>query len=504
MIITDMDKCRGINTKCENCSLKKKSRCMEVCPTNAIKLIDNKAFSCITCGMCSKHCPNNAIKKNKFGGYYVSRVRCNGCGTCEKVCPIKIITMKKWTVKEKSGREKYAVYPDGICAMCGLCVIECENNARLYFDINDLKNSKNKLMAERYLNVFGIKPPTKEEIEKNEKIEGKVQLKDTIIEKGTINRLKLSSIKINSEKCVKCGKCIYICPKNTILEKNPVDGCTKCNICRDVCPKDAIENGVVNEEKCVLCNACIINCPKDVLKISDYKVIKSKEDKPTIPFNHCVNCGLCADNCPKNALKLVDNKIYYNPENCILCNKCVELCPNEVRVNKGNYISGACVLCEICINSCSEKAIEINERDKFTVIDSEECIACGTCGNVCPNNAIVVKINKFKSETDKTIHREIIFNNDCVMCESCAIHCPRDIIPNTTNYKKYIDKEKSFIRTDLDYCIFCGLCNRICPAEAIDTGKINLNKCEYCSACVNICPTNAISIYRLWNTEKEE
>ena len=493
MIITDMENCRAID-KCKKCSFEQESKCMKVCPTNAIKLIDNKAFSCITCGICAKNCPNNAIKKNEFGGYYVDRIRCNGCGTCEKVCPIKILKMKKWTVKENNGIERELSYPDGICVMCGLCVEVCEHDARLYFEVNDLKSAKNRLMAERYLNIFGMATPQQQP---------QPQLESTTtIEKENINRMFRTSIEIDVEKCVECGKCVYVCPKNTILEKEEVDGCTGCNICKDYCPVDAIDKGIVNYDKCVLCNNCIIKCPKNALKIEDYKVIKIKEDIPTTPLKHCVNCGLCADKCPNDALKLIDGKIYYNPESCKLCNVCVKICPNEVRINKETYIEGGCVLCGICVNECPEDAIKIKELPKFEVINDDNCIGCGTCSNVCPNKAIVVKINKFKDKLSDKILREVVFNNDCVMCENCAIHCPRDVIPNTTGYKKIVNKENSFIRTDLNYCVYCGLCNKICPQQAIDKGKINLNDCEYCSACVNICPTHAISIYRDWKTEQ--
>ncbi|WP_231624088.1 4Fe-4S binding protein [Methanobrevibacter arboriphilus] len=51
------NKCEGIG------------ECVKICPTEAIRLINGKAFSCITCGgACFEACPNQAIFKNRYGG----------------------------------------------------------------------------------------------------------------------------------------------------------------------------------------------------------------------------------------------------------------------------------------------------------------------------------------------------------------------------------------------------------------------------------------------------
>ena len=91
-----------------------KRDCIKKCPTKAIKFINGKAFSCLTCGICQKNCPNDAIFRNIYGGYVVDRAKCNGCGMCMYNCPTNNITI-----------EDGIVY--GICSRCGVCSEVCSN-----------------------------------------------------------------------------------------------------------------------------------------------------------------------------------------------------------------------------------------------------------------------------------------------------------------------------------------------------------------------------------------
>ena len=51
---------------------------------------------------------------------------------------------------------------------------------------------------------------------------------------------------------------------------------------------------------------------------------------------------------------------------------------------------------------------------------------------------------------------------------------------------------------DIDKCIFCGICQRKCPADAIVVNKseksweIDQFKCVICNACVEVCPKKCI------------
>ena len=64
------------------------------------------------------------------------------------------------------------------------------------------------------------------------------------------------------------------------------------------------------------------------------------------------------------------------------------------------------------------------------------------------------------------------------------------------------------LQYDVESCTGCGLCSKVCPANAIElypaeiNGKktkrivIYLSRCTYCQECVAICPKNSIQITR--------
>ncbi len=64
------------------------------------------------------------------------------------------------------------------------------------------------------------------------------------------------------------------------------------------------------------------------------------------------------------------------------------------------------------------------------------------------------------------------------------------------------DETRGRIVYDMDKCIFCGLCERRCPTNAITMDKANKSqtvsraRCIACRVCVENCPTDAIDMRR--------
>ena len=120
--------------------------------------------------------------------------------------------------------------------------------------------SKDVISTDRLINSFNFLESNSEDIRKKlEKsmpkiIEESSKLFDKIIEKITIqDKLRICS----KSKCVGCGLCKTLCPKNAITMEKGIDGflypkidlskCIECNICRKNCPIN--KDKQINNEK---------------------------------------------------------------------------------------------------------------------------------------------------------------------------------------------------------------------------------------------------------------
>ena len=92
-----------VTPACRGCIV---HRCQEVCPRDAIQIIDHKAVvdksKCIECGKCTQACPYGAIIHQKR--------------PCVSSCKVKAITV---------GEDKKAAIDNKKCIACGACVYQC-------------------------------------------------------------------------------------------------------------------------------------------------------------------------------------------------------------------------------------------------------------------------------------------------------------------------------------------------------------------------------------------
>jgi energy-converting hydrogenase B subunit K len=486
------NKCEGIG------------ECIKICPTEAIRLINGKAFSCITCGACFDACPNQAIFKNRYGGYVVDRAKCNCCGVCEFTCPVDSIHIGDGITK-------------GICARCGICVDACPTKSRV--DGFDLIEDKQL----NFLKSLNLTIPTLRK------------------EKPTKPELKRNCVGTDYDKCILCGRCEYYCPTKSInVNVNHIGVCTECRVCVDLCPVDAINKGVIDHDKCVLCLNCLKNCPNGAIESDNFEVNIIKSDEPfTGSIISCLNCGLCGENSETGALKQVNGKMRYDPsldfkwalneltetdfDNELLDDilddafasenddmtlakelmevdieieklnqKSINVCPvstlNE-NINDEFGLTGYCVSCGKCVKVCDRQNARNFVEVEWDGSVLEDCISCGICSELCPKNAITLKRGTIEVDTDR-----------CILCETCGIHCPAEAIAKTTLAKKHIGNGFNLIDNNL--CMNCKLCYRICPEDAIidkeDLGimVVDDNKCIYCGACKNACPAKAFIFER--------
>ena len=132
------------------------------------------------------------------------------------------------------------------------------------------------------------------------------------------------------------------CRAASVLNGGPKSckyGCLGLGSCVQVCAFDAIHivNGVavVDEEKCVHCGKCIDICPKNLIisKPVDKQVVvecssldfgKAVKDNCTVG---CIGCGICEKTCKFEAIKLENKLAKIDFDKCVQCNMCANKCP---------------------------------------------------------------------------------------------------------------------------------------------------------------------------------
>ncbi|MCQ2524068.1 MAG: 4Fe-4S dicluster domain-containing protein [Lachnospiraceae bacterium] len=104
------------------------------------------------------------------------------------------------------------------------------------------------------------------------------------------------------------------CPDNIVRVTDSCQGCL-AHPCKEVCPVKAITfkdgHSVIDESKCIKCGKCISVCPYNAImrlerpcsKVCGMKAISSDEyGRADIDQDKCVSCGMCLANCPFGAI----------------------------------------------------------------------------------------------------------------------------------------------------------------------------------------------------------
>lgn len=123
-------------------------------------------------------------------------------------------------------------------------------------------------------------------------------------------------------------------------------GCLGFGDCVSVCNFGAISINtntglpVVIDDKCVACGACAKICPRNIIEMRK-KGNKSRRifvscvscDKGGIAKKACavacIGCSKCQKVCQFEAIEIKNNLAYIDFNKCKLCRKCVEVCPSK-------------------------------------------------------------------------------------------------------------------------------------------------------------------------------
>ncbi|UCC57728.1 MAG: hydrogenase iron-sulfur subunit [Candidatus Bathyarchaeum sp.] len=245
-----------------------------------------------------------AVEIPRTAGIEIADEHCSRCGICVAVCPFEAIS--------KDEKEDKIILDVEKCRVCGLCVSACPLAAidLVYYDVGSLIGQVQKQMAETgaktlVLTCRGSNPENYdiEEMLKEENVENHVSLRlpcvgrvppEFFLRTLVSGVEKVLVIQCEEDFCrFKKGSEIGI--NRLVLLKDVIKhlGYEPNNL---IVKKNAMK-AVYDTEKCVGCGKCVFVCPYDAIEWQPFST-------PEIKSDDCVGCGACALVCPHQAIEL--------------------------------------------------------------------------------------------------------------------------------------------------------------------------------------------------------
>ena len=280
---------------------------------------------------------------------------------------------------------------------------------------------------------------------------------------GVVSRFNVFKLRIDEEKCIKCGLCTIHCETQAVPypnEKWRSAECVYCETCAAICPTAAITFPAkakperlatvdLSRRKLILTTVLgAIAAPffriTPARKRSDLKLIRPPGALPEETFlQKCVKCGECMKACPTNALQPSLSEA--GPEGIW----------TPVLVPKIGYCEYYCSLCTQVCPTGAIKELKIEEKTKTKIgsvwIKKDRCIPyalgkpCIVCEEHCPTSPKAIKFvmveTKLFDGTTATQKAPVIDNVLCIGCGICENKCP--VVDEPAIYVTSVGEQRS-------------------------------------------------------------
>lgn len=259
--------------------------------------------------------------------------------------------------------------------------------------------------------------------------------------------------------------CTAICPVGTLLgliSKHGVfrlavaENCLKCGKCVRLCPTGCVDPaaGVIDNERCVRCMKCVSECPAGSIGFARPEKIDVPVDESRRAFlvtGGVLLAGLAAGAAAAKfglgGLERLARRFKILPPGagdigrfaakCTACQLCVVNCPAEIIVPAPggdgpvslDLNRGACRYdCRRCSQLCPTGALRkltLEEKQRTKIAEAvfnplnclvfQEELPCGRCAEACPAHAITLRADGTPMPVDTA---------RCIGCGACQAACP--------------------------------------------------------------------------------